>query len=360
MLTTALHEFHRQQGARMVDFAGWDMPLMYDSIVAEHQHCRNAVSAFDVSHMGRIEFRGHDAHGFLQRICTRNLDGMSVGQCRYSHVCQPDGGILDDVIVSRFADHWGMVCNASNREKLLRWFDQQRCDVDVAFHDKTFDTAMIAVQGPLAIPLLERVLPARLSETKRYHFATGELQGAEFIAYRSGYTGEDGAEVVLPAALAALAAALFMVKSAELGTPVKLAGLGARDSLRLEAGMPLYGHELTEEWDSITAGQKWCVDLNKTFIGRDALARVAERPQRTLVGIELEGRRAARQGMTIQRNGEPVGEVTSGGPSPTLGKPIAMGLVRTADAAPGTPLEIDLRGASAAARVVALPFYKRK
>lgn len=359
MLKTCLNEFHKQHGGRMVEFAGWEMPVMYDSIVAEHNYTRQHVTAFDVSHMGRLEFRGHDAEGFLQKVCTRNLAGMVIGQSRYGHICRDDGGILDDVIVSRFDGYWGMVCNASNREKLLRWFADRAIGVDVQFHDHTMNTAMLAVQGPEALPLLSKLLPIDVSAIKRYHFATAEFQQAPFVVYRSGYTGEDGAEIVMPAELAPLAAGLFLMKSVELGTPVKLAGLGARDSLRLEAGMPLYGHELTEEWDSLTAGQKWCVDLSKEFIGADAMRQVAANPQRTLIGLELEGRRAARQGMRVFTGGNDIGFVTSGALTPTLNKPIAMAIVATAFAAPGTVLEVDLRGTAAPSKVVPMPFYKR-
>jgi aminomethyltransferase len=359
MLQTPLHDFHVSSGGKMVEFAGWEMPVMYDSIIAEHNHCRNYVAAFDVSHMGRLEFHGADAERFLQKLCTRNLAGMVVGQCRYGHVCREDGGMLDDVIVSRFDGYWGMVCNASNREKLLGWFDQHRAGYDVTVKDVTMQTAMLAVQGPEAVPLLSKILPVDLAGTKRYHFKTGEVQGAQFIVYRSGYTGEDGAEIVFPAELAPIVAPLFLAKAEELKMPVKMAGLGARDSLRLEAGMPLYGHELTEDWDSLTAGQKWCVDLTKDFIGAEAMRAIAANPTRALIGLELEGRRAARQGMKILRDGKEVGFVTSGALTPTVNKSIAMGLVEIGASPVGTRLEIDLRGTNQPATVVSLPFYKR-
>ncbi len=362
MRKTALTEFHREQGARLVDFAGWEMPLVYTGIIEEHTYTRSHVSAFDVSHMGRLEFRGKDAEAFLQQLCTRKLTEMPVGLSRYSHVCREDGGILDDVIVSRFEDHFGMVCNASNREKLLAWFEKHLAGRDVEIRDLTFDTAMVAIQGPEALDLMKAILPIDLSGLKRYRFMSGEFLGQPFTVYRSGYTGEDGGEIVLPAGMAAMAAAVLLTKSAEVGKAVKLAGLGARDTLRLEAGMPLYGHELTEEWDSISAGQKWCVDLTKDFIGKPVLERVAaEGPQRTMCGFALEGKRAARQGTTIlsQDGTETVGQVTSGAFAPTVDKVIAMGLVRSDLAEPGTTVTMDLRGKHAPATVVSLPFYKR-
>ena len=360
MQRTSLYEFHLQNNGRMVEFAGWEMPVMYGSIVEEHNWCRNHAAAFDVSHMGRLEFRGGGAEAFLQRICTRNLGQMPAGLSRYGHVCRDDGGILDDVIVSRFDGHFGMVCNASNREKLLGWFEQQRRGFDVEITDITADTAMIAIQGPEALDLLGPLLKIDLKAMKRYHFVQSAWQGANFTVYRSGYSGEDGAEIVMPAGLAPMAAAFFLLKSAETGKPVKLAGLGARDSLRLEAGMPLYGHELTEEWDSLTAGQKWCVDLSKDFIGRDAMQRLENAGlPRVMAGFEVEGRRAARQGTRILHNSREVGFVTSGALTPTIGKVIAMGFIEKSLATIGTMLEMDIRGDMAKSQVVPIPFYKR-
>lgn len=360
MHKTALNDLHRQYDAKLVDFAGWEMPVMYTSITEEHNWCREHVAAFDVSHMGRLRFRGDDAEAFLQRMCTRNVGDMPPGLCRYGHICREDAGILDDVIVSKFDDHFGMVCNASNREKLLAWFAEQSQGADVAIEDETFDTVMLAVQGPEAMQLLDAVLPIDLSDLKRYRFKGGDFQGAAFAVYRSGYTGEDGAEVVMPAALAPIAAALFMQKSTELGTPVKLAGLGARDSLRLEAGMPLYGHELTEEWDSITAGQKWCIDLTKEFIGRDRLREIHEKGSaKMMCGLVLEGRRAARQGAKIIEDGNEVGEITSGALTPTVGKPIAMGLVESSRASLGSHVPVNISNKLVNAEIVPLPFYNR-
>lgn len=360
MLKTPLNAFHRRHNARLVDFAGWEMPVVYTGIIEEHHHTRRHASVFDVSHMGRVRFRGADAGAFLERLCTRKLADAKVGQSRYSHVCREDGGTLDDVIVSRYEDYWYMVCNASNREKLLGWFEQQRGGADVTIEDLTADTAMVAIQGPEAIETLEKLLPFPVGDLKRYHFKTGRVLGAEYSVARSGYTGEDGVEIILPANFADAAANMLIDRSAELGRPIRPAGLGARDTLRLEAAMPLYGHELTEEWDSITAGQGWCVALDKEFVGCGALRQVKERgPARQVVGFEISGKRIARQGAPMVVGGKPVGVVTSGTQSPTLDKVIGMGLVDATHAAPGTALEIDLRGTSLAATIVPLPFYKR-
>ncbi len=367
MLQTPLIAFHRESGARLVDFAGWEMPLVYTGIVEEHHYTRRHASFFDVSHMGRMEFRGPDAAALLERLCTRNIGSMTVGQCRYSHMCREDGGILDDVIVCRLEDCLLVVCNASNREKLLAWWERQRSGprpdgtpFDVQITDRTFETAMVAIQGPQAVETLDRLLPFPVSDLKRYHFRSGSVLGVPYFIARSGYTGEDGVEIILPAAFALPALQMLVERSAESGCPIRPAGLGARDTLRLEAGMPLYGHELSEEWDSITAGQGWCVDLTKEFIGRAALQRIRqEGPRRQIAGLELEGRRIARQWATILADGRPVGVVTSGTLSPTLEKVIAMGLLDSPLCVPGTTVGIDLRGGGTTARVVPLPFYKR-
>lgn len=360
MHRTALNEYHKQAGAKLVEFAGWEMPVVYTSIVEEHVHTRTHASFFDVSHMGRVLFTGTDAGALLERLNTRRIGDMAVGQSRYSHMCRPDGGILDDVIVSRMEERWLVVCNASNREKLMGWWHDQKRGRDVGIEDRTFETAMVAIQGPEAIETVSQMLPLPVSDLKRYHFRSGTVLGVEYFIARSGYTGEDGVEVILPANFAATALQMMLEKSAELGRPIRPAGLGARDTLRTEAAMPLYGHELTEEWDPITAGQAWVVALDKEFIGREAVARVKEQgPRRTLVGLEVDSRRTPRQGAAILSSGETVGVVTSGVSSPTLGRVIAMGFVPPGLSAVGTALEIDLKSGVLPARVAPLPFYKR-
>ena len=361
MLQTPLNAFHRDCHARLVEFAGWEMPIMYHSIVEEHNTCRQHAALFDVSHMGRVEFRGPDAEKLLERLNTRNIGGASPGMCRYSHMCKDGGGILDDVIVSRFEDHFLVVCNASNREKLLGWWDRQRRGYDVEICDRTLETAMVAVQGPEAMQTMGRLLPIPIDDLKRYRFKTGNVMGVEYFIARSGYTGEDGVEIIIPAHVALLAVRMLVNRSEELGRPIRPAGLGARDTLRLEAGMPLYGHELTEDWDSLTAGQEWAVDLTKDFIGGDVLKRIkAEGLRRKVSGFELDGKRIARQGAAILLDGREVGVVTSGTQSPTLGRNIAMGLLKSDLDQPGTRVEIDIRGARTPATVVPLPFYKLK
>ncbi len=356
---TPFYDFHLKAGARMVDFAGWEMPLLYKGIIEEHNHTRTAASIFDVSHMGRLKFTGKNAEAFLQKICTRNISKGKVGQSMYSLVCNEQGKTLDDVIVSRADNHWFMVCNASNREKLLAHFHAVGLD-NVSLEDETEKTAMVAIQGPKAVGLLDGVLPDPISDLKRYHFETMRyMMIVQFTVFRSGYTGEDGAEIVCGTTAAGLAMN-YLLKSDDEHSILKPAGLGARDTLRLEAGMPLYGHELTEETDPLSAGLNWAVDLSKDFIGADPLRAIdAAGPTRKLVGLTIEGGRAARQGMEVRTGGKPVGIVTSGAMSPTLKKPIAMGYVDAAYTADGTTLEIDCRGNCLTATIVPLPFYKR-
>lgn len=346
----------------MVDFAGWEMPLMYRGIIEEHQHTRNGCSVFDVSHMGRLKLTGADAGALLQLVCTRNVADQSPGVSRYSHVCREDGGILDDVIVSRYENHWLMVCNASNRDKIVVWLEQHAAGKQVDIVDQTSDTAMLAIQGPRTVELAERLLPLDLKSLKRYHFLTGSYIGMPYTIFRSGYTGEDGFEVIVPAGVARLIASELFAGGGPGGQgEVRPAGLGARDTLRMEAAMPLYGHELTESVDSLSAGQGWCVDLSKDFVGADVLRRLTERglPQK-LVGLELAGRRIARQGARVFAGDSAVGAVTSGTLSPTLGKSIAMAFVAAERASEGGSLDIEIAQARTPALIVKLPFYKRK
>jgi len=359
---TPFYDYHTSVGAKIVDFAGWEMPILYRSIVDEHEQTRRSGSVFDVSHMGRLAFTGPDAARFLDHLVTRNVQSQAVGQSRYGLVCNEVGGVLDDVIVSRDAKSWTMVCNASNREKLLAHFAAARTaggfDCDVV--DNTEATAMVALQGPKVIDRLADVLPIDLKAIKRYHFETASLMLIKFTVFRSGYTGEDGIELVLPAKMAAMAMRMLGGKEDRPGATLRPAGLGARDTLRLEAGMPLYGHELTEQTDPISAGLAWAVDLAKDFIGSAALRAVAERgPARKLVGLELDGRRIARQGTPVVKDGQTIGAVTSGTFGPTVQKSIAMAYVDAAHAAEGTELAVDLKGTTNAAKVVKLPFYKR-
>ncbi|UCG16655.1 MAG: glycine cleavage system aminomethyltransferase GcvT [Phycisphaerales bacterium] len=360
MNRSPLHDIHVQLGARMVEFAGWLMPLMYRSIVDEHNVTRTSCSAFDVSHMGRLKITGDDAFSLLQRLCTRNLDGMEPGVCRYTHICRADGGILDDVIVSRYDGHWGIVCNASNRDKIVGWVRKHAQGRRAELEDQTIATAMIALQGPHAVERTRALLPVDLSGVKRYRFTSGVYMMTAYSIFRSGYTGEDGYEIVVPAGVVKMVASRLLGPAGEPDQGIKPAGLGARDTLRLEAAMPLYGHELHEGVDSLSAGQGWCVDLDKDFIGADPMRSLKESGlKQTLVGLELDGRRTARHRYRVRSGQRDVGEITSGCLSPTLGRSIAMAYVGVNDAEEGTELTVDFNGKPNPARVVKLPFYRR-
>lgn len=360
MLRTPLFDPHERLGARIIDFGGWGMPVVYRGIVEEHQYTRTAASAFDVSHMGRLYLSGRDAEAVLQRTCTRNVSRLAVGRCGYSHICNEEGGILDDVIVSRYEDKWLVVCNAGNRTKIVAHLHEHMAGKDVKLDDQTLSTAMIAIQGPATMDLFKKHVPIKIDEIKRYAFATGSYMGMRYGIFRTGYTGEDGLEVVLPSAAGVLLWDFLTKKSDGDRIEVKPAGLGARDTLRLEAGMPLYGHELGEHIDPISAACKWCVDLEKDFIGAAVLRRIdKEGPTRRLVGLELEGKRIARQGAGVMSGDALVGEVTSGTLSPTLGKSIAMAYVDAARLDANAPLAIDFKGTQVPAKVTPMPFYKR-
>ncbi len=368
LLRTPFHEFHVEHGARMVDFAGWEMPMLYRSIVEEHRQVRSSGGLFDVSHMGRLRIRGPSACRFLDYVCTRRIEGMADGQCRYSLVCNATGGCRDDVLVYRLAeDEYVMVVNASNRDKIIRHFKVASAGYDVDVTDETLDTAMLAIQGPRVIELIA-VLSPEAPSIRRYRFITKDVMGAPLLISRTGYTGEDGVEVILPAALAPLALSLIASTLDAGAGAVMPAGLGARDTLRLEAAMPLYGHEITEELDPLSAGLDFAVGLDKGdddsetggFIGQEALRNIAASgPRRRLAGLILQGRRTARQGMAVKRNGRQVGAVTSACLSPTLDKPIAMAYLDAPHAKEGARVEVELANAPVGAQVVKLPFYRK-
>jgi len=354
---TPLHEFHVACGAKLVDFAGWEMPILYRGIVEEHLQTRASGSLFDVSHMGRIHLTGAAAMALLDKALTQR-----VGQSRYSLVCNPAGGVLDDVIVSKHAKHWLVVCNASNREKIVKHLTGVR-DADgfeAEISDQTESTAMVAVQGPAVVELMSEALDVDVKSIKRYGFESGTYLMSRFTLFRSGYTGEDGVEIIVSSGTAQNMVKSMSGEMSKPDSPIKPAGLGARDTLRLEAGMPLYGHELTEGIDPISAGLGWAVDLGKPFIGVEPLRVIAQHgPAKKLVGLELEGPRIARPGSAVKSGATLVGEVTSGTFSPTLKRSIAMAYVDAGRSAPGEALQVELRGSTVPARVVALPFYKR-
>jgi aminomethyltransferase len=350
---TPLYDEHKDLGARLVDFAGYEMPVQYSGIRAEHNAVRDHAGLFDVSHMGEAVFRGPDAEAAVQRLVTRDVSRLDVGQAGYSAVCYDDGGTVDDVIVYRREDDFLVVVNASNREKDLEHFRENTEDLDVEVADESDNWALLALQGPEAAGLLQDFTETDLSVLKPFRFAWGVVDGVRTIISRTGYTGEDGFEIYLPGG----DAPRLWRRLIEAGaTP---AGLGARDTLRLEAGMCLYGNELDAQTTPLEAGISFAVHLDKEpqFIGQRALLlEDTEGLRKKLVGFEMEGRGIARHGYHVTSGAEIVGEVTSGTKSPTLEKAIGLALVD-----PGVDdwFEILIRDNPVPAKAVPLPFYKR-
>lgn len=350
----------------MVDFAGWSMPVQYASIVQEHHATRLAAGLFDVSHMGRLLFSGPDAAAFLDRLVTRGVADLKSGDIRYSLVTNDEGGILDDVLIYGMQDvpgfeaDYGMVVNAGNREKIVGWLTAHQYDADVQIKDATTSFAMIAVQGPRAIDIARQIVDVDMAEMKYYSGTSATIAGAKGFVSRTGYTGEDGCELIVPGDAAQQVWESLLERGEPLGA--RAAGLGCRDTLRLEAAMPLYGHEINEQINPFQAGLGFAVRLkDRDFIGREALQRAkddASQPRR--VGLELAGRRVPREGYEIYRGEATIGAVTSGTFSPTLDRPLAMGYVKPDAAEPGTELTIDVRGRRESAVVVKLPFYERQ
>jgi aminomethyltransferase len=376
LLKTPLYEWHVAHGARMVDFTGWLMPLQYTSIIEEHLATRAAVGMADISHMGRLRFEGPGAAIFLAELLTRRVGDMVLGQIRYSLVTNDEGGILDDVLVGYYHNDYGqpfyvVVVNACNREKIIRWVNAHlpperaaRRGQEVVWSDVTGLWAMFAIQGPRAVELLQPFLDVDLLSMKYYKgtlvrvlHPAARRQGG--IISRTGYTGEDGFELSIGADIAP---AVWEVLR-EYGRPLGAVptGIGARDTLRLEAGMPLYGRELTEQINPFQAGLGFACHLTGyDFPGRDALLRIQPPPPQSVrVGLQPAGRRVAREGCPILAGSRQVGVVTSGSFSPTLQRPIAMGYVRPEFSPPGSELQIEIRGRIEPARVVKLPFYGR-
>lgn len=357
---TPLADWHEAHGGRMVDFAGWSMPVQYGSIVEEHQATRTAVGLFDVSHMGRLTVQGRKAESWLDDLVTRRVAGMPIGRVRYSLVCNPAGGVLDDILVTRVTeDRFDVVVNASNREKLLAWFADHAL-ADAPLTDRTEATAMIAVQGPGAVAMVAELADADVAAIRYYRSGEANVAGAPCVVSRTGYTGEDGFELICNGEQAEA------VWQTLVDAGAKACGLASRDTLRLEAGMPLYGHELTEVLNPLHAGLGFAVDFEnkdgspRDFVGGPALALARE--DGTLarrVGLKVEGKRPPREEYRVMVDGRPCGVVSSGTHSPTLGAPIAMAYVEPELAADGTLLAIDVRGTETPATVVPLPFYKR-
>lgn len=371
LLRTPLYDWHVSHNGRMVEFGGWEMPVQYGSVIDEHHVVRNAVGMTDVSHMGRLRFEGPGTCDFLDRFLTRNIAIIKPGQVRYSMVTNEQGGIVDDVLISRFespdsGEYYLLVVNASNRENVLRRFERfMTPDVQqgVTLTDQTLETAMFAVQGPKAVALMQPFVDVDLATIKYYNGTHVSLDhpkatGRKFLLTRTGYTGEDGFEICVDADIATEIWDALLQAGQSFGA--KPVGLGARDTLRLEAALPLYGHEMSEAINPFEAGLAYALNLaGPKFPGFDALARLAEEPPtRMRIGFEMEGKRPAREHCEIYHDGDKVGIVTSGTFSPTLNRPIGMGYVPPSLAEPGTEIEIDIRGKRQPAQIVPLPFYR--
>ncbi|MEU3600630.1 glycine cleavage system aminomethyltransferase GcvT [Streptomyces sp. NPDC006798] len=363
---TALDALHRSLGATMTDFAGWDMPLRYASEREEHQAVRTRAGLFDLSHMGEITVSGPGAAALLDHALVGNISTIGAGRARYTMICREDGGILDDLIVYRTGDtEYLVVANAGNAQIVLDALTERAAGFDAVVRDDRDAYALLAIQGPESPGILASVTDADLDGLKYYAGLPGTVAGVPALIARTGYTGEDGFELfVAPEHAEGLWRALT-----EAGASAGLVpcGLSCRDTLRLEAGMPLYGNELTTALTPFDAGLGRVVKFEKEggFVGRKALEAAAERaadsPPRVLVGLVAEGRRVPRAGYPVVADGAVIGEVTSGAPSPTLGKPIAMAYVDAAHAVPGTPgVSVDIRGSQEPYEVVALPFYRRR
>ena len=355
--TTPLHDVHRDLGANIVDFAGYLMPLRYRSETAEHQAVRTGAGLFDLSHMGEVFLSGPGAGAALDYALVGNLSPMPVGKARYTMICGPDGGVLDDLIVYRLADEtWMVVANAANAAVVRDALAERAAGFEAAVDDRSDAYALIALQGPRAQEILEGFTDAPVAGLKYYAILAGRVAGADALIARTGYTGEDGFELFVDAADAV---PLWRALAAVDG--VVPAGLAARDSLRLEAGMPLYGNELTAETTPFEAGLGRVVKLDKPgdFVGKTTLAAQAQTPPgRRLVGLVARGRRAPRKGyQVVTSGGTPCGIVTSGAPSPTLGRPIALAYLDSG--VEETDLAVDVRGRPEPVDVVPLPFYKR-
>ncbi|MBM3969227.1 MAG: glycine cleavage system aminomethyltransferase GcvT [Planctomycetes bacterium] len=358
LLQTPLHDWHAANGGRMVEFGGWHMPVQYLSITQEHHSVRRAAGLFDIAHMGRLRFSGPDSEQFLDHLLTNDVASLKDCQVRYSLICNEAGGVLDDVLVTKL-DGWHLlVVNASNRLKIIDWIERHRVGFNVTVEDMSAEWSMLALQGPKSIELLSSLIDVDLAGMKYYFSCGADVLGVRGIVSRTGYTGEDGFEVIAPREHGAKLWEALIERGASAG--LLPCGLGCRDTLRLEAAMPLYGHELSESIDPISAGLSFAVKpQTKDFIGKAALLEKPQPPAKKRVGLVLAGRRIAREGTQVLAGQVDIGEVTSGTFSPTLEKSIAMAYVERTATALGADVELNVRGQCERATIVELPFYRR-
>ncbi len=364
MKQTPLHKIHLDLGAKIVHFAGWEMPLSYTGVTDEHRCVRNAAGLFDVSHMGRFELSGEGADALLSLITPVAIDPLPKGGAQYAMLLNAEGGIIDDIYIYKKGENdYLIIVNASNRLKALRWIKKQRTGNSPKIQDLTEETALIALQGPKSWDILSQIIPSRKKEIPLRRFIELEsptaAPGAKLLIARTGYTGEKGYEIVMPAENAQDIWRAIMAAGESFG--IKAAGLGARDTLRLELGYPLYGHEMDEETTPIEADLTRFVDFEKDFIGKEKLVEQQEKGfPRKLVGFELLDQGVPREGLLIYSEQKEIGKVTSGNYSPSLRKGIGMAYIDRNYSEEGTELLIDIRGKGALAVIVKKPFYRKK
>lgn len=359
---TPLYENHVKAGAKIVDFAGFAMPVQYTGIIEEHNTVRNQAGLFDVSHMGEIEIKGKDAGKFIQKLITNNLEKIEPEKVLYSPVCYEDGGTVDDLLVyCHNWEHFWLVVNASNTEKDLDWFNKRLKDEQVTIENISDNIALLALQGPRAQEILQLLTTFDLNEIRPFRFKSIDIAGVDCLVSRTGYTGEDGFEIYLASDKACFIWETLLEKGKGYGlAPI---GLGARDTLRFEAGLPLYGHELSPEITPLEAGLGFFVDLKSEhdFIGRKALEEQrAQGIPRKKVGLEMLERGIPREGYPVQKDGKEIGYITSGSPSPTLGKHLGMALIQSSEAEIGNEVEVIIRNRAVKAQIIKTPFYKKE
>jgi aminomethyltransferase len=362
MKRTAFFPLHQQLGAKLVEFAGFEMPVLYTSIIEEHQAVRKGVGVFDVSHMGEFLVRGRDALALLQRVTTNDVAKLSAGKVQYSSMTYEDGGIVDDLLVYHMGDHYMTVVNASNMAKDLAWIRSHASGLDVEVTDASDATSLLAVQGPQSLAALQTLTSSELAPMAYYTSIRATLAGVPMIISRTGYTGELGFELYFDADPAAGARVWKAVMEAGASYGIRPIGLGARDTLRLEMGFCLYGNDIDQTTNPLEAGLGWITKLEKgDFVGRDAILRAKTAGlARRLVGFTMNEPKAfPRHGYEIRASGAAIGQVTSGTMSPVLERGIGMGYVASPHAAPGTTLGVAIRQADVPATVVKLPFLQR-
>ena len=363
MKSIPLRDKHAALGASFTDFGGWEMPVRYSSDLAEHHAVREAAGLFDISHMGELFVEGKEAAAFLDYALVGAASEISIGRAKYSLICNEAGGIIDDLVVYRLGQNaYLVVANASNREAVAKALVERCSSFDAVVTDESDAWALLAIQGPSSVQVLSKITSAPLMELKYYAISEAEIAGVNCLLARTGYTGEDGFEIYIPVESAGKVFDEIIAAGSDQG--LLPTGLACRDTLRLEAGMPLYGHEMNLDVNPYQAGFGKVVRLDKPgdFVGKKALTELSNtKPEKVLVGIVGEGKRAARADYEVfaESSGSPIGVVTSGALSPTLGFPVAMAYVSYDSSNLGTKLEVDIRGTRALFEIAKLPFYKR-